>query len=112
MVGNCGISLAPRTAVTGAVLAAYVERLFPPIPWAWHSFGELLLAADAATYVTNYAPLVGHGTIRLAVMGMANRSPNSQELGQMKAFTEEAVAAGAFGLSSWSRLSARHVRCR
>jgi len=44
--------------------------------------------------------LVGHGTIRLAVMGMENRAPTAYELDQMKDMLAENLEQGAFGLST------------
>jgi N-acyl-D-aspartate/D-glutamate deacylase len=44
--------------------------------------------------------LVGHNTLRLMVMGMAERAPTPEELEQMIALLEEALDAGALGLSS------------
>jgi N-acyl-D-aspartate/D-glutamate deacylase len=44
--------------------------------------------------------LVGHNTLRLMVMGMEARPPNTAELDAMIALLEEALAAGALGLSS------------
>src|SRR5512144_809957 len=44
--------------------------------------------------------LVGHNTLRLMVMGMADRPPTPDELAQMIALLEEALDAGALGLSS------------
>jgi N-acyl-D-amino-acid deacylase len=48
----------------------------------------------------NAGMLVGHNTLRLMVMGMANRAPTANELNSMIALTEEALGAGALGLSS------------
>ena len=45
-------------------------------------------------------PLVGHGTIRIAVLGFENRAPTESELAEMKRLTADAMQAGAFGLSS------------
>ena len=44
--------------------------------------------------------LVGHNTLRLMVMGMADRPPTPDELAQMIALLEDALDAGALGLSS------------
>ena len=46
------------------------------------------------------APLLGQGTVRIAVLGFEQRRPNSQELSEMKSLVEEAMQAGAFGLST------------
>jgi N-acyl-D-amino-acid deacylase len=48
----------------------------------------------------NYGSLVGHGTVRRAVLGTANRAPEAAELARMTALVEEAMRAGAFGMST------------
>jgi N-acyl-D-amino-acid deacylase len=48
----------------------------------------------------NIAPLVGHGAVRIAVMGFENRPPTASELVQMQRLVAEAMEDGAFGLSS------------
>jgi N-acyl-D-amino-acid deacylase len=100
VVGNCGFSLAPRLSETGPALEALAARIFPTLPWGWSSFTELLAATDARGYVTNYAPLVGHHALRVAVMGMSDGAPDDQQLAAMGDLLDEAMAAGAFGLSS------------
>lgn len=49
---------------------------------------------------TNYALMVGHGTIRKSVMGDAERAPFPDELRKMKYLTEKALDEGALGLST------------
>ena len=48
----------------------------------------------------NAGMLVGHNTLRLMVMGMAERAPSAAELAQMIALLEDALDAGALGMSS------------
>jgi len=48
----------------------------------------------------NLIQLVGHGTIRMKVMGMADRAPTADEMEQMKAMVREAMEGGAVGLST------------
>ena len=48
----------------------------------------------------NAALLVGHGTVREAVMGMENREPAAEELEKMKEQVREAMEQGAYGLST------------
>jgi N-acyl-D-amino-acid deacylase len=100
VVGNCGFSLAPAVAEHQADLAALCGRIFPDIDWRWSSFAGLLETLDAAGYVTNYVPLVGHGTLRLAVAGMADRPTTPDERSRMGELLREATDAGAFGVSS------------
>ena len=55
------------------------------------------LAAGAGT---NVVYLAGHGSIRQAVMGMANRPPTPMELDSMRSLVTRAMNAGAMGLST------------
>lgn len=48
----------------------------------------------------NVALLISHGSVRSAVMGGANRAPTADELAKMLALVKQAVADGAFGMSS------------
>ena len=48
----------------------------------------------------NVAALVGHSTVRLAAMGWARRKPTPTELRTMAAMVEQAMAEGAFGMST------------
>jgi len=48
----------------------------------------------------NYGSLIGHGTVRRAVLGTDNRAPNAKELEAMRDLVDQAMQAGAFGLST------------
>jgi N-acyl-D-amino-acid deacylase len=62
--------------------------------------GKALAQIEQAGIAINFATLIGHNTVRRAVMGTADRSPNSAELERMKAYIWKAMADGAVGLSS------------
>lgn len=55
---------------------------------------------EANGIALNYGTLIGHGTVRGAVMGTANRAPSDEELARMKELVARAMAAGAFGIST------------
>lgn len=57
------------------------------------------LEADGGIGV-NVALLIGHGSVRSAVMGAAHRAPTTDELTRMTALVTQGVADGAYGLSS------------
>jgi N-acyl-D-amino-acid deacylase len=57
-------------------------------------------AIEAARPGPNVALLIGHGSIRRAVLGDARREPTVEELDGMKALVRRAMQEGAFGLSS------------
>ena len=48
----------------------------------------------------NVALLIGHASVRRAVMGGGNRQPTSDELDKMRALVRRGMEEGAFGLSS------------
>lgn len=48
----------------------------------------------------NVALLVPHGSVRSAVLGMADRAPDAAELERMRGLVRRGMEAGAFGLSS------------
>lgn len=100
VVGNCGFSLAPLTEAHREQFQRYSRRLFPELPWGWSTTGEYFDAVDRQGYVTNYVPLVGHHTLRIAAMGMADRDPATDERAAMGRLVDEAVEAGVFGLST------------
>jgi N-acyl-D-aspartate/D-glutamate deacylase len=66
----------------------------------WRSCGDYLDAIDGAEPSINVATLVGHGSIREEVLGLARREPNPDELETMCSLAGEAVDEGAFGISS------------
>jgi N-acyl-D-amino-acid deacylase len=55
---------------------------------------------EAARPALNYATLVGHNTVRRAVMGSANRQASPDELKKMEALVDKAMADGAVGFST------------
>lgn len=60
---------------------------------------EFLENARTAKLGANMAMLIGHGTLRKAVLGMADREPAPQELEQMKEMLRCAMEHGALGVS-------------
>lgn len=100
VTGNCGFSLAPTRADSVAAFASFTQRIFPPMEFAWSTWAEFTRIADAHGHVTNWAPLVGHGTLRIAVLGMADRTPDADELRLMGRELDLALEGGAFGMSS------------
>jgi N-acyl-D-amino-acid deacylase len=98
IIGHCGFSVAPVLPGKVALLRDYLS---PSAPWL--PFRETTFADYVATFpptAVNAGTLVGHNTLRLMVMGMEARPPTATELGEMIALAEEALAAGALGLSS------------
>lgn len=102
VLGNCGYSPAPVATDAGRAdeQRAACHGLGPGLAWDWHSFGEFLDRLDAARPAVNCVQLVGHGMLRLAVVGADQRAATDPELAAMHAMAAGALAAGAWGMSS------------
>jgi len=98
IIGHCGFSVAPALPGKVELLREYLSPSAPWLPFRPMSFPAYLDGFPATS--VNAGMLVGHNTLRLMVMGMADRAPSEPELAQMIALTEEALSAGALGLSS------------
>lgn len=55
---------------------------------------------DSVKTSVNIASLIGHNSVRRAVMGENQRDPSAEEQKKMEALVEEAMRAGAVGLST------------
>jgi len=100
VVGNCGVSLAPHDPQTSDAFFTELTQFFPGVSQIGSRFADVMAQADRCGYVTNYAPLVGHGNLRRCAMGSSNRQATSAETTSMVALLREALDAGAFGLST------------
>jgi N-acyl-D-amino-acid deacylase len=98
VIGNCGFSPAPIAPATKAQLIEYAGFLGPELAWDWASFGDFLTRLDHIA--VNTIPLVGHGTVRIAVMGFSDAAPNQDQLAQMQRVIAQAMDDGAWGLST------------
>jgi N-acyl-D-aspartate/D-glutamate deacylase len=99
VVGNCGSSPWPPATWDEAVGLAYGAPGAIPQP-AWSGWRDYLDAIDEAQPAVNLATLVGHGSVRQEVLGLAQRAPSKPELDRMCGLVREAVADGAIGLST------------
>ena len=66
----------------------------------WRTFGEYVGKLVDQGVSCNVLSLVGHGALRLAVMGFTPRVATADELAQMCALLSDAMEAGAAGLST------------
>jgi N-acyl-D-amino-acid deacylase len=97
IAGNCGISLAPLRA---DIIPQPLDLLGIPAMFSFDSFKEYLDAIDASPPAVNLAALVGHSTLRVRHMSDLSRPATPDEAALMAADVEEAMNAGAIGVSS------------
>ncbi|MFO6448726.1 N-acyl-D-amino-acid deacylase family protein [Erythrobacter sp. NE805] len=100
VTGNCGVSLAPLALGPGEALPAPLDSVADRKWFRFERFADWLEALRAAGTSTNVVPLIGHGTLRVKVMDALDRPATEAEIAAMEALVDEAMAAGAFGVSS------------
>ncbi len=102
VVGNCGDSLAPlvpeRARMSVDHCLGGAGRFGREIGWL--GYDQYAAEVDAARPVVNVSGLVGHGTLRIAAMGLANRPASPAELDIMCGLLDDALSAGAVGMST------------
>ncbi|MHA2394479.1 MAG: N-acyl-D-amino-acid deacylase family protein [Promethearchaeota archaeon] len=68
----------------------------------WKTFDEFLGKVEKTGISINYTPLLGHATVRIAVLGDNwRREATKEEIEEMKPHVEEAMLSGSFGISSF-----------
>ena len=113
VMGNCGFATAPVSedeAVRREIVKifSFFEDIpegpfIDSLPWDWRSWPQYKASmVEKCRVPLNYAVYCGHIALRLAVMGMDawDRAATAQEIGQMASMLDEAMAAGAMGMSS------------
>lgn len=99
VAGNCGISLAPMPA--GIKPPPPLDLLDEGGGWfRFPDFAAYVQELRAQPAATNAALLVGHSTLRVQAMDDLGRPANAREIARMRALADEALAAGAIGVST------------
>lgn len=112
ILGNCGFSMAPlhpsqqvRDEVMG-IFSFFEDIPIGPfqqhVKWDWTTWSEYRQSFEKNVSVPlNYASYVGHIPLRLAAMGMDawERAATPEEIAKMAELLDDALAAGALGLS-------------
>ena len=102
IAGNCGTSCMPSSP---EYLELNHDQLsVGQLPLYGTKIGRMSMTdyaedVNKAKPITNFSSFVGHGTLRLAVMGFVNRDPNEEEMEQLKALLDRELERGAFGMS-------------
>ncbi len=110
VTGNCSLSLAPIrdqkaadkiVSMFGVIEDIKKKTFDEAVPFTWESFPDYLDHIAPGLGI-NVGALIGHSALRLYVMGAASqeRVATEEEIAEMCALVEEAMAAGALGISS------------
>ncbi|CAN5624794.1 D-aminoacylase [soil metagenome] len=92
VVGNCGISAGPSVDIGMGHEIMQGHR--------FASFGDYVELLRAQPSNVNVAPLIGHTSLRGAVMRNLAQPASPQEVEAMRALLQDALQAGAIGVST------------
>src|SRR6202008_3531549 len=106
VMGNCGFGIAPCPAPLretmlknlSVVEGMDLDALLAGTRWEFESFSDYLAPLRRIGPYAKVAALIGHSTIRTAVMGedaSTRVEPTPEELARMQALVREALDAGA-----------------
>lgn len=98
--GHCGYSLYPILKNKKPILKSVIESSNLNIDIDWYSTADYLEKLEEEGIGVNLIPLVGHGVLRMNVLGFEARSANEDEINNMKELLDQAMQEGAFGLST------------
>ncbi len=101
VIGNCGFGLAPIAPAYAEAVKDYSAAVLgsDELPWNWPTMGAFLDTLRATPLGQHVLALLGHGPLRVAVMGFESRAASEQEIAAQEALVEEAMQSGAAGLS-------------
>ncbi|MBI3939102.1 MAG: D-aminoacylase [Betaproteobacteria bacterium] len=102
VVGNCGFSAFPLAEETREMARHFARPVLghPEIDWEWSDAAGYFSRLERQGVAVNVATLIGHGTLRNAVLGFDKRAPAAGELRTMQALLQQGMEQGAFGIST------------
>jgi N-acyl-D-amino-acid deacylase len=101
IAGNCGCSLAPAPNGMTRPVTPPLDLLDEDGGWfRFKTFREYVEQLEAQPAATNCALLVGHTMLRLQTMDKVSRAASKSEIARMRELADEALVAGAIGVST------------
>jgi len=101
VAGNCGVSLAPAPNGMAKPVTPPLNLLDGEGGWfRFPSFAAYVEELRARPAATNCALLVGHTSLRVQAMDDLERPATRSEIARMRELADEALAAGAIGVST------------
>ena len=101
VAGNCGCSLAPAPSAMPKPVTPPLDLLDDEGGWfRFAKFRDYVEQLEATPAATNCALLVGHTMLRVQTMDNVERPASKAEVGRMRELADEALVAGAIGVST------------
>jgi N-acyl-D-amino-acid deacylase len=99
IAGNCGYSVFPVPSERLPQVKEYTDFFPGKLTWQWSDYEGFLKELMISGIACNFASHVGHGMMRLAVMGFSDQTPGREQLDQMSRHLRTGLEQGALGLS-------------
>jgi len=120
VMGNCGVGFAPARPDRHDFLIGLMEgvedipgaALSAGIRWGWETFPEFLDFLDTQPLALDVGTQVPHGAVRAYVMGergARNEPATSDDSAAMAVIVQEAIEAGALGVSTSRTIAHRAI---
>ena len=101
VAGNCGVSLAPAPRGMPRPVTPPLDLLDDEGSWfRFPDFASYVEELSGRPAATNCALLVGHTSLRVGVMDDLQRPARGDEIERMQRLADEALRAGAIGIST------------
>jgi N-acyl-D-amino-acid deacylase len=100
VIGNCGAGVAPANDAFRQFYAAGFGPILGDSTLPWSTTAEYFAAVDEAHPACNVAAYVPQGVVRYNVVGLKREPPSASEIAEMNALVDEAMRAGAIGMST------------
>lgn len=101
VTGNCSFSPVPVHVPRRALLADHLARLGDGVPdITWQDLSGYAEVIEEMRPAVNVVPLVGHSALRIASMDDPYGPASDEDVRRMKGLLDEALDAGAWGLST------------
>jgi N-acyl-D-amino-acid deacylase len=98
--GNCGVSVAPLKPGTPRPMPLGLLSAGGGRETEFATFADYMAALRAKPSSVNIAPMVGHTALRASVMSDLSRPATESEIAEMRALVQQALDAGAIGVST------------
>jgi N-acyl-D-amino-acid deacylase len=99
--GNCGLAPFPYLSGTGQQMLDFIEPVLGKAPeWMkYASYPEYMAALEKANPYIHVGQMIGTGAVKTAIKGFEKAPYTQYEMDRAKEYIQEAMEAGAFGIS-------------